>query len=130
MSGWNKNPDGCPHAEAHFAYTAIHGLGLCGCGSHDAIVAAALNALRYSARPIMTRGEWQPGPDWGPLGAELLMHVIDNADLIDHGTSINGSWITPKGERLLQVMEGKPLEWLDDAPGFSCSDCPDAGRPA
>lgn len=123
----NEEPEGCVHADEHFAYTVVaDGLRLCGCGNPDAILAEVLDVLR--ACPLW-EGRWNPDPEaWGSLGAELLLHAMDSAELIEHGTSVGGSWATPKGERFLAVMDGKPESFLDHAPGYSCSHCPVAAN--
>jgi hypothetical protein len=115
------DPTRCVRAEAHWAYTTIAELRLCGCGYYDEIIGELLTMLR--ACPLYD-GNWQPADEWGIFGAELLVHVADGAGLVEHGSSVGGSWITDKGKLLLAVMDGKPDDWLDDEGSFSCSDCP------
>lgn len=105
-------------------------LGLCGCGHAEAIVFLAWRALdligRRSTESLDRRHE--PGhrerhralwdqlldllPDT-PQG-ELLLHVMDHAGWLEHGTSIRGSWLTPDGElalRLLAEHAALSTEW-------------------
>jgi hypothetical protein len=121
MSAEWGDPERCEDADGHFAYTALSDMRLCGCGYYDMIVAAVLDMLR--ACPLY-EGNWTSPEGFGEFGAELLLHVADGAGLIEHGTSISGSWIPDKGKRLLAVTDGKSEAWFDDLGGFCCSNCP------
>lgn len=123
----DKDIEACEYGEGHVAYTAINDLGICGCGWHDVFVAEVLNVLRTLRDKGSLFDNWTMlHPDgFGNYGAELLLNVMDNAGLLEHGTSIAGSWATDKGKRLLEIMDDKPADWLDDCPGFACSQCPD-----
>jgi hypothetical protein len=68
-----------------------------------------------------------------PLG-EWLLCVADSSGLIEHGTTIQGSWITSRGKRLLAVLndetawarlirdEGEPVGYCE------CDTCTDTQR--
>ncbi len=78
-------------------------MGFCGCYDDELMedVIAVLMAFdadkppHYSTLPIS-------GPD---KYRELILHAMDNAGLIEHGTSIRGSWLTDKGKEVLQTVK-------------------------
>lgn len=109
------------HEDDHFVYTVIcDKLRFCGCGNPDLVFDEVIKVLR--ACPLY-EGNWQPSPDLGPIGQELLLYVMSDADLIEHGSSVGGSWITPEGERFLAVVGDRPHDAFDNV-GYSCSNCP------
>lgn len=77
-------------------------LGGCGCGSSDYLAERAIRLLKnFSLR----------GDDWDKrfsiydrIGDEILAHWFNDKELTEHGTSIYGSWLTKKGERVLGVL--------------------------
>ena len=110
------------HDDLHFAYTALHAdLAICGCGYSDELLAEVLKVL--DACPLH-EGRWEPDDRFGIYGAELLLHVMTEADLLEHGSVVSGSWLTEKGKRLRDIMRDVPLEALENV-GISCSDCPE-----
>lgn len=74
-------------------------MGDCGCGYADQridLLKETLNALPLHTGPV---------PEYlrTPLG-EWFLTILDRAKLIEHGSSIGGSWITNKGERVLKIL--------------------------
>ena len=47
--------------------------------------------------------EWKP-PIKEDKYYELILNVLDHAGLIEHGTSIYGSWLSDKGDDVLKVL--------------------------
>lgn len=110
------------HSETGWAYGVIYDdLGACGCGQHHARLELARDVLAGT-----TDEQWVRPPDESPL-AEWFLHLLDHADLIDHGSSIRTSWLTEKGRRFLAVLQDPAafaaLTGDDHAAGY----CP-AGR--
>ena len=78
-------------------------MGFCGCYDAELMedVIATIRAFDaenppyYSALPVS-------GPD---KYRELILHAMDNAGLIEHDTSIRGSWLTDKGKEVLQEIK-------------------------
>ena len=61
------------------------------------------------------------------LGAanEIVLYLLNSADLLEHGGAVGGSWSTDKGQRFLSVCRASDsFESLMEA-GYSCSECPD-----
>ena len=89
------------HDETCWVYGIIFiDLKSCGCGFYDdrlEVLKETLNALLFYGR--------ENTPDYlkTPLG-EWFLCLLTDSDLIDHGTSIGGSWITDKGKRVLTVL--------------------------
>lgn len=85
-------------------------LGLCGCGGGtydgapiaDTVDAAWLVRKALAAMPLY--GSVRADPTWLTSWAYVLLSAMTDAGLIEHGGNIHGSWITPKGQRLLDLM--------------------------
>lgn len=83
-------------------------LRLCGCVGDD-LLPAVSRILRDLKRP--EDGEWV---GWGELcekhfsGSKdigyLVLSYLDCTGIIEHGSSIRGSWLTRKGEELLDLL--------------------------
>lgn len=114
------------HDEIGWAYAVIYDdLGNCGCGYAEERLALVRQVLRDC--PLYEDERWRSYS--GPLG-EWLLSIMSHADLIEHGSSIGGSWITEKGKRFLAVLEDEAA-WRslieDDPPGGYC-ECQDCDR--
>lgn len=101
-SGMWVTPDGC-HYDTKAAAIGIGLCGLCGCGS----VEQNLDFIRDCLRLCDLRGgsrEMLPAvaieqlvacrPD---VAAEVLLHLFNNLELCEHGSTVRGSWLTEKG---------------------------------
>lgn len=94
--------DGCNY-DSPEDYVWIAVLGGCGCGYADRYGELAIELLRYFNTPHMERDRefWQKDE----FETELMAHWLDNKDLLEHGTSIGGSWLSESGKQLLDVIE-------------------------
>lgn len=117
------------HSEIGWAYGVIYDdLKSCGCGIFESRMELLRQALRDC--PLFEDSRYEKYQD--PM-AEWFLCLLDGAELIDHGTSISGSWITEKGSRLLAVLEDE-ASWNalvnDEPPMGYCpvKDCPDCKR--
>ena len=36
---------------------------------------------------------------------EFILHVLNNAEFLEHGTSVGGSWLTDKGKSFIKLYE-------------------------
>ena len=112
-----------PHDEIGWAYGVLYNdLGNCGCGYAEARLELLREALRDC--PLYEDERWRKYD--GALG-EWFLCLLTDADLIEHGTSVSGSWITDKGKRLLAVLDSKD-GWsslaLDEGPSYGyCEHC-------
>src|SRR5690606_18182566 len=111
------------HHKPGWAYLVIfNDLAMCGCGQYDDrldILKEVLNAC-----PLY---ETEKTPDYlrTPLG-EWFLCLLDKAKLIEHGSSIGGSWLTDKGTRLRDDLNDEDIwkEFQNDTAGIcECSDC-------
>jgi hypothetical protein len=80
-------------------------LGLCGCGNPE----ESFDLVRQ----LLTLAPYYQGPEVRAqvaalCGNEPAKHIIlstlDHADLIEHGGSIGGAWLTTKGEWYLKAL--------------------------
>jgi hypothetical protein len=69
-------------------------LGGCGCGSSDELAQLAMNVLDNYALPHDERTLRV----YDDMTLEVLAHWIDSKGLIEHGSSIGGSWLSPLGK--------------------------------
>jgi hypothetical protein len=108
------------HADQHWLYAVIFDdLRFCGCGQPEERLALVVEMLR--ACPWYDGG-WRAFSDrLTSAGFEFIADQLTAADLIEHGSSVNGSWLTEKGQRFLSLVEGFDF---DNDTGYSCSDCP------
>lgn len=87
---------------ANWLFTGI--LGGCGCGSSDEIADKAVAVLEFFSREIGSR-------DWSFIDGEneILAHWLDSKGLLEHGSSIGGSWLSKEGEQVLKSLKEHPL---------------------
>ena len=110
--------DGCDHDNLIDYIGGL--LGFCGCGSPE----SALMYLRDTLLDIQHRSEveWKQEPPIysGKLSARMaalpdgLQYIywywLDHLQLIEHGTSVGGSWLTDRGKHLLARLVAMNLE--------------------
>ena len=82
---------------------------ICGCGDSDAPWRELLRILRLRALD-----SWQPptsDAEW------LMVNLLDGLGLLEHGSSLNGAWLTEAGESALAFLEEFGADWCsrDDA---------------
>ena len=68
----------------------------CGCGNSDEIAEDVLKIFILFAEKTDDRYRTIYKDKYN----ELIAHMIDGAELIEHGSSIGGSWLNEKGEAL------------------------------
>lgn len=93
-------PDGCWY-ESPAGYLWIGILGGCGCGSGD-LPDLALEVLENFGKEHLDKDRFSvyDKPEY-----EVLAHWLDNKELIEHGGSVGGSWLTYKGKELLELLK-------------------------
>ena len=100
MNPTYEAPDGCWYdSPAEYIWIGI--LGGCGCGSGD-LPDRAVEVLKNFGREHLSKERWSVYDD--PTN-EVLAHWLDSKELIEHGGSIGGSWLTDKGKELLKLVE-------------------------
>jgi hypothetical protein len=113
-NGFLIGPDGChydnEHQAAHFGL-----LRLCGCGSPE----DAYNFCREALACFDRRGchDKPPKRDWINAedalkkliqdrpddAAHVLAHLLTHLGLLEHGSSVGGSWLTDNGARIVDM---------------------------
>lgn len=96
-------PDGAMYdsPEMYF-WTGV--LGGCGCGTSDELAEMAYKLLEHFGTPHEER-TFQFYKDDDHLAYEAIAHWIDHKELIEHGSSVYGSWLSEKGKELLAVLK-------------------------
>lgn len=101
----------CEGEQEHL-YALFHGdkFSFCGCGCPEDAYDLVRNILQLC--PLFENGE--SGRRNGTVVQEtlggidgtfyLVLYAIDSLDLIEHGTSIGGSWLSGKGQHYLPLM--------------------------
>ncbi|MGW2861931.1 hypothetical protein [Streptomyces sp. NPDC001205] len=92
-------------------YKLLYGdLGLCGCGTPGdayALVQQLLDLTPYYDHPAAVEELiGQPG------AYHIVLSALTNAELIEHGGAIGGSWLTPKGKWYQAAMRGVEFDDL------------------
>lgn len=88
-------------------------LNMCGCGYTDAAWQLIRDTLAYfndrDAAPALdaTLGE-------NPGAQQVVLSALDHAELIDHGTSLHASWLTPKGKWVLTSLNQVGVDRMSD----------------
>jgi len=113
-NGMLLGPDGCHYSNEHQAahFGLLH---LCGCGCPD----DAYNFCRDALDCFDRRGTHTtpPSRDWinaedaltvliqkqPNVAAHVMAHLLSHLDLLEHGGSVGGSWLTPDGERIIDM---------------------------
>lgn len=113
------------HFESGWAYLVIFKhLGMCGCGQYDERLDLLKEVL--NAAPLY---ETENTPEYlrTPLG-EWFLCLLDKAEIIEHGGTIGGSWLTEKGKRLLDALNNDDVweAFKNDTVG-TC-ECPECSK--
>ncbi len=103
-------PDGCHYENEHHVlhYAVLH---LCGCGQPE----EAFNLCRDVLDCFDRREARKGGDEWidaeaavteiiktrPEITAHVISHLLTHFDLLEHGSSVGGSWLTTRGERVV-----------------------------
>jgi hypothetical protein len=122
-NGYLIGPDGCHYPNEHQA--AHYGLlGLCGCGSPEEAFNFCRDALacfdRRGCHDSPPKKEWIDAEEALKLlisahpdrAAHVLAHMLSHLDLLEHGGSVGGSWLSGDGERIINM--GPAQDQLDE----------------
>jgi hypothetical protein len=114
----------------HLHKLVHYDLNLCGCGNPEdayVLIRDLLGLAPFYDHPQQVRD--RIGGDEG--AQHIVLSLMDHTGLIEHGSSIGGSWITPKGEHFLGLMRRHGYDDVEQAElphdGADCpTDCPHA----
>ncbi len=107
-NGMLIGPDDCHYdTEQEIFHFAV--LGLCGCGDTDGAYNFCVRALQRCD----TRSEYRFAEDGvkelvrsdPDMAAHVLQHLLTDKDVIEHGGSVGGSWLTDMGEAIVDAGE-------------------------
>jgi len=104
---WEKDFKECDF-DSKEEFLWIYVLGGCGCGSYDENIKNAWKVFELFATPFDDRRfSVYDKPEY-----EIIAHWLDSKNLIEHGTSIAGSWLTEEGEKLYYLLKNlnKPMK--------------------
>lgn len=82
----------------------LHELDLCGCTEISEVVPVIINILSWCGRDIENRLSYKTLFNNEGI-YYLVMSLLDNEGLIEHGTSIRHPFLTEKGQKLLNELE-------------------------
>lgn len=89
---------------AHLYKVFYDDLGMCGCGLPD----EAYNLVRdlLSLAPLYEESRWRLAETLtgGGAAGHIILSSLDRASLLEHGSSLNGAWLTDKGAWCLAAM--------------------------
>jgi len=98
----------------------------CGCGSPEGVARLIRDVLigfkgdiDYEKMKAILPGVYGDNENFGEW---FLLYVIDASGLIEHGCSVRGSWLTPKGKGFVAAIETYE-DWEDLMQGtieFEC----------
>jgi hypothetical protein len=111
-----------------YALFVDHVIG-CGCNQPGAAYELVRGILDLT--PFYEDGNWRKVQALiGTDGAfQIVLGVLTDADLLEHGGSMGGSWITPKGEYVRELMRRYPWDSTDGDDSIDPDGVDDSGYP-
>lgn len=103
MKDWKKELKEWGYSsKAEFLW--IYVMGGCGCGSSEEIQRRAYEIFENFSREHSERTMRV----YEDLTDEVLAHWLDSKKLLEHGTSIGGSWLSEEGKALWSALKEAP----------------------
>lgn len=119
---WIKGPDGCDYANEHQVNHYAR-LKLCGCGCPEEAYNFCREVLKcFDRRGALKGGEWIDAEDAvtkliisdPATAAHVVSHLLTHLDLLEHGGSVGGSWLTDEGEKIVDLREATEEDMDND----------------
>lgn len=86
-------------------------LGMCGCGNPSAGIAFTASVLRHFAQPVQAQKWADLEALCGSVGVvQLITGLFEQANLVDHGTSIAYGWLTDMGKWAVEKLRAYPSD--------------------
>ena len=98
-------------------WTSRDQLGLCGCGNPENaydLIRRLLALAPFYDHHEEIRELLDPVPEHSAMHW-IVVCVLDNAGLIEHGGGIGGAWLTKKGAHYLKLMQRHEYEDTEEA---------------
>lgn len=101
----------------------------CGCNQPEAAYHLVRDILDLA--PFYDNGNWRKAQALiGTDGAfQIVIGLLTSLDLLEHGGSMGGSWITPKGEYVRDMLHRHPWYTNGSDDGIEPNGVDDAGYP-
>jgi len=101
----------------------------CGCNMPEAAYKLVLDILELA--PFYKDENWRKVQTLiGTDGAfQIVIGLLSKANLLEHGGSMGGSWITPKGEYVRELMRRHPFYTTGSDDGINPNGVDDSGYP-
>jgi len=105
-NGMLIGPNGC-HYDSESEAMYYDQIGLCGCGCPEDVHKFLLDCMSsknenypnlIDYKKVVELIKSQP-----EVVAEFVLHFLDNRGLTEHGSSVYGSWLTERGEQVLEI---------------------------
>jgi hypothetical protein len=119
---WMLRPNG-GHYDTRAGAIYYDHLNFCGCGNPEA-------ARELIAKLLVGGKPWEPGGPARPCGVDeaaeiikadpeaaawTLLYMLDAWELTEHGGSVNGAWLTPRGKQAAEIFAAETID-LEDVP--------------
>ena len=89
-------------------------LGLCGCAEWETALSELRRILEWAGQDTETRTKWET-----LFASEglyyLMMSMLDEIKLIEHGISIRHCWLTQIGDELLNALQMHKADEIENA---------------
>ncbi|MFK0222249.1 hypothetical protein ACIQWN_29165 [Streptomyces vinaceus] len=93
-------------------------LGLCGCGLPSEAYGLVRDLLALA--PLYEDSRWRLAETLTGGGAahHIILSSLDRAGLIEHGSSLDGAWLTAKGAWCLAAMRTMEFDEVSERGGY------------
>jgi len=107
---WKKEYKECGF-KSNKEFLWIYVLGGCGCGSPEKIENKLWEVFENFA---LSLDDWDKRDSdvYEQLDKEILAHWLDSKGLIEHGSSIGGSWLSETGKELYKMFKESKKEFI------------------
>ena len=99
---WESDLKECAY-DSKEEFLWIYVMGGCGCGSSE-----ELQEMAWKVFKLFADGSGERWTIYDKLEYEAIAHWLDSLELIEHGTSIGGSWLSEEGKKLYKLLTKNP----------------------
>jgi hypothetical protein len=93
-------------------------LGMCGCGRPNEAYSLVRDILALA--PLYEENRWRLAETLTGGGAahHIILSALDRAELMEHGSSLDGAWLTDKGAWCLAAMRTVEFAEISEQGGY------------